>query len=248
MTTTSMMATKDSVLFFVVYVVAFWREPTKKMWLFGSSHNGMMDERIARFAKQSEPRMMGVYESLRKLIFPFPAGSERDVQWLTTRQVFMNAVTDRPFISKELFRRLKITTKSKAPICTSGWPLEVTVMLGDACGKSGSLTDALQESLKRARAKNSWIDSDARLVIDPLSETSAATLEWMRKGSAGACSGNREKKWVTAIVGVRVPHKATSGHAVIFAANIADRTTIYSIPMGSTTAIPISAWPTPACG
>jgi hypothetical protein len=165
----------------------------------------------SRDSPSNEPRMMGVYESLRKLIFPFPAGSERDVQWLKTRQVFMNAVA----------------------------------VAGDAGGKSGSLTDALQESLKRARAKNSWIDSDARLVIDPLSETSAATLEWMRKGSAGACSGNREKKWVTAIVGVRVPHKATSGHAVVFARIVLS---IYSIPMGSTTAIPISAWPTPACG
>lgn len=62
------------------------------------------------------------------------------------------------------------------------------------------------------------MDPDAKLVADPMSLSGAHTLAWAKARRAA-----KPPRWITAIVGVRVPHIAAVGHAVVFIADTVKR-------------------------
>lgn len=169
-----------------------------------------ISDELRTFAKRPAPKSLGVYEPLRGLLFPHRVGSPADLRWLASPQLFMNSVTDRPFLVRQLFHT---AIKSDAP-------LEAVLLLG-ITKRFPDLRSALCHCATHSRGQGMWVDRRARLAFDPLSPAGHATARWVAERRLKTPA--KHERWLSTLVGVRVPGIVAQGHCVAVIADLRER-------------------------
>jgi len=150
--------------------------------------------------KDLSPLQLGIYRFVRPFLFPFEPGTPRDIKWLSAEPIYMNAVTDRPYLVRQLFSPLPP-------------PLELSVFMGSGA----DLGQSSRQALERATARGLPFDPLARLRYDTLSPSSTFTAtEW---------TTSFVDKWIVMLVSIRSPDvEHSEGHLVAVLANAAQAT------------------------
>lgn len=173
-----------------------------------------MDE----FSRIEEPEKLGVFEPLRKFLYPFPVGSAEDRRWLRSPMLFMNTTTDRPFLLRQMFLNHGIQKSAITCGLTYGSPLESVILIDNVNEQTKDLREALSACVEQSRDMGKWAAQHSSLVYDSMSLAGCDSARWIREKKAALCAS--KGKWFFMIVGVRVRGIVAQGHAVLFMANI----------------------------
>lgn len=177
-----------------------------------------ISEELRTFAKRPAPKSLGVYEPLRALLYPHRVGSPADLRWLSSPQLFMNSVTDRPFLVRQLFKTA----------IGSDSPLEAVLLLG-ITKRFPDLRSALCHCATHTRGQGLWVDRRARLAFDPLSPAGHATARWVAERRLKKLPPAKQR-WLSTLVGVRVPGIVAQGHCVAVIADLRERALYFFDP------------------
>lgn len=162
-----------------------------------------MKKNISVFSRRFlTKRELGIYSFVHLFLFPYRPGSDQDITWLSAEPTYMNAVTDRPYIIRQLFF-------PRPP------PLELTVFMGSGENLSQSSVEAIP------RAENAGVDYDplATLKYDSLSPSAAFTATKWHAEPRG------DHSWLVMLVSIRAPDvEHSEGHLVVILANVRQAT------------------------